>query len=159
MRRNLVTMNAFAARHSEGKERRVHFRFLLSPVEILTDADAISNLVRALNAPDKAQMIIGSSSGNENSFECVSCQNGYFTQSLLNAFMGIPVNNGNRIFRPDADNDGFIQTYELDNYIKEAVNIAAQNEGRKQSVHSKLTAGFHFPIIKPKSKWNAHASD
>jgi len=37
MRRNLVTMNAFAARHSEGKERRVHFRFLLSPVEILTD--------------------------------------------------------------------------------------------------------------------------
>ena len=125
----------------------------------MTDADAVSTLVRALNAPDKAQMIIGSSSGNENSFECVSCQNGYFTQSLLNAFMGIPVNNGNRIFRPDADNDGFIQTYELDNYIKEAVNIAAQNEGRKQSVHSKLTAGFHFPIIKPKSKWNAHASD
>jgi ferredoxin--NADP+ reductase len=35
MRRNLVTLNAYANRQLQGKQRRVHFRFLLSPVEIV----------------------------------------------------------------------------------------------------------------------------
>jgi len=112
---------------------------------------AISSMLRALNATDKVNMVIGSSSSSEKSDECEPCQNGYFTQCLLDAFDGKPAVDGNRSTLPDADGNGFVETNELDNYIKEAVFVATRANSIRQNVISLQPNGCKFPIIRPRN--------
>lgn len=111
---------------------------------------ANQNLLRALTATDKAHIVIGSSSSSEKSDECTACQNGYFSQAILDAFDGKIVvdTQTQKKYLPDVDKNGFIYSNELDNYLKEAVNIATKNNEIQQSVISRQSAGFNFPMIK-----------
>lgn len=111
---------------------------------------ASQNLLRALSASDKANIVIGSSSSGEKSDECLSCENGYFTQCILDAFDGTNVVNteNQKKYFPDNDFDGFIYTNELDNYLKEAVSLVTSKNEIQQSVISKQSPGFNFPLIK-----------
>jgi hypothetical protein len=113
---------------------------------------ANEKLLRALNASDKANIVIGSSSSSEKSEECLSCQNGYFTQSILDAFEGKNVRDSktNKTYSPDPDKNGFIYTDELDNYLKEAVSLNTRGNAINQSVISRQSPGFNFPISKLK---------
>jgi hypothetical protein len=119
---------------------------------ILEQNIANEKLMRALNASDKANIVIGSSSSSEKSEECLSCQNGYFTQSILDAFEGKTVtdNKTNKTYGPDPDKNGFIYTDELDNYLKEAVSLNTRGNAINQSVISKQSPGFNFPLSKLK---------
>lgn len=111
---------------------------------------ANEKLLRALNASDKANIVIGSSSSSEKSDECTSCQNGYFTQSILDAFDGKTVVDPTtkKEYMPDKDKNGFIYTNELDDYLKEVVSIKTRANSINQSVISKQSPGFNFPIAK-----------
>lgn len=117
---------------------------------ILEQNIANEKLMRALNASDKANIVIGSSSSSEKSEECISCQNGYFTQSILDAFEGKTVSDSktNKTYSPDPDKNGFIYTDELDNYLKEAVSLNTRGNAINQSVISKQSPGFNFPLSK-----------
>jgi hypothetical protein len=110
---------------------------------------AISSMLRALSAPDKANIVIGSSSSSEKSDECDACQNGYFTQCLLDAFEGKAVVDGRRTIRPDVDGNGFVETNELDAYIKEAVFYATRTNQFPQNVLAQQTIGYNFSIVRP----------
>jgi Caspase domain len=111
---------------------------------------ANEKLLRALNASDKANIVIGSSSSSEKSDEWVSCQNGYFTQSILDALEGKIVvdSKTKKEYSPDRDKNGFIYTNELDDYLKEVVAIHTRENAINQSVISKQSPGFNFPIAK-----------
>lgn len=113
---------------------------------------ANENLLRALNATDKANIVIGSSSSSEKSDECTDCQNGYFTQCVLDAFEGKPVADPEtgKVYWPDKDKNGFVYTNELDDYLKESVSILTRNNPLPQSVISKQSPGFNFPVVKYK---------
>ena len=113
---------------------------------------ANEKLLRALNASDKANIVIGSSSSSERSGECVACQNGYFTQSILDAFDGKIVTDPQtqKTYSPDKDQNGFVYTNELDDYLKEVVSINTRANAINQSVISKQSPGFSFPISKYK---------
>lgn len=119
---------------------------------ILEQNIANEKLLRALNASDKANIVIGSSSSSEKSEECISCQNGYFTQSILDAFEGKSVTDSktHKTYSPDTDKNGFIYTDELDNYLKEAVSLNTRGNAINQSVISKQSPGFNFPLSKLK---------
>jgi Caspase domain len=111
---------------------------------------ANENLLRALNATDKANIVIGSSSSSEKSDECKDCQNGYFTQCILDAFEGKPIKDPetSKTYSPDKDRNGFVYTNELDDYLKEAVSIMTRDNAIPQSVISKQSPGFNFPLVK-----------
>lgn len=113
---------------------------------IVSEEDAIASMVRALGDSDKAQMIVGSSTKKEESYECLQCENGYFTQCFLDVFENKKVNDS----APDRDGDGYVETFELDLYLKEAIVVATQKEGHRQNVRTIMPIGFHFPIIKIK---------
>lgn len=118
--------------------------------EFQAEQDAsMKRLLRALSAADKANIVIGSSSSGEKSDECTSCENGYFTQCLLDLFDGKSVQDGSRVIRPDLDGNGFVETNELDNYIKESVFITTRANQISQNVNSHQTIGYNFPIIRP----------
>lgn len=116
---------------------------------------AISSMLRALSAPDKANIVIGSSSSSEKSDECDACQNGYFTQCLLDAFEGKAVVDGRRTIRPDVDGNGFVETNELDAYIKEAVFYATRTNQFPQNVLAQQTIGYNFSIVRPSNSTGA----
>ena len=134
---------SFAKNFSGGKDISTESR-------VQQDA-AIGNMLRALSAPDKANIVIGSSSSSEKSDECDACQNGYFTQCLLDAFEGTSVVDGRRIIRPDVDGNGYIETNELDPYIKDAVFFATRTNPFPQNVLAQQTIGYNFSILKPKN--------
>jgi len=56
--RNIEVLRAFAAKPPEGKPRRVHLRFLVSPVEIL-GAQGVEGLVIERNRLDEQQRAVG----------------------------------------------------------------------------------------------------
>lgn len=114
---------------------------------IVSEEDAIASMVRALGDSDKAQMIVGSSAKQQESYECIQCENGYFTQCFLDVFDNKKVNDS----VPDRDGDGYVETFELDLYLKEAIVVSTQKEGHRQNVRTILPVGFHFPIIKIKT--------
>jgi Caspase domain len=109
---------------------------------------ANENLIRALNASNKPNVIISSSTDRELSDE--GDENGYFTKAILDAVEGKPVKNNKtgKIYTPDNDKDGFIYSNELDDYLKETINLITQNKPIQQNVTSKPTAGYKFPIFK-----------
>src|SRR5439155_20323414 len=56
--RNLEVLRAFAAKPLEGKPRRIHLRFLASPVQIL-GTDHVEGLVIERNRLDERQQAVG----------------------------------------------------------------------------------------------------
>ena len=82
-------------------------------------------LLETLSLEGKAQLVMGSSATSELSFECVSCQNGFFTQAVLDAFANMSVTdpNSKRTYQPDTDHDGFLSIDEFSNYLSENVRI------------------------------------
>ena len=122
---------------------------------------AHESLTRALNATEKANIIISSSSQNELSGECDECENGYFVESILSAIDGRSVKNNKtgKTYQPDGNKDGFIYTNELDDYLKEAINLITKNKPIPQNVISKPTAGYNFPIFKLSDSDNDGTAD
>lgn len=114
-------------------------------------------LVDALASTDKPYLIFGSSGSDQISWECAPCKHGYFAQTLLDAIQNKTVTEGNRRFTPDANNDGYLSPYELDNYIKEAVRVNTAHQNTPQKVYSRLTLGQNFPLLRI-SKYTAPSS-
>lgn len=106
-------------------------------------------LVNELSSTDKTNIVIGSSSSDQRSFECDACQNGYFAQAVLDCFEGKSATQGQRVFRPDNNSNGFISMHEFDEYIKEIVRITTQTQANPQKVYSKYSMGTDVPMIRP----------
>ncbi len=105
-------------------------------------------LVNELSSTDKTNIVIGSSSSDQRSFECDACQNGYFAQAILDCFEGKTATGNGRTFRPDANSNGFVSMHEFDEYVKEVVRITTLNQG-SQTVRSKYSMGTDVPMIRP----------
>jgi hypothetical protein len=108
------------------------------------------NLFKALNDPDKTNIIIGSSKSYEISDECKECQNGYFVQSILDAFEGKIITDPDtkKEYSPDQSKTGFIYINRLVDYLKETVSITTRKNRFPQDVFATQTSGTNFPIAK-----------
>jgi|GEM_PF-1104364 len=112
-------------------------------------AKAVKELVAALTATDKPNFIYASSSSSKKSWECESCKHGYLIQGFLDAFVNKPFSTtGKPDMLADANRDGFLNFYELDDYVKQFVKTKASIERDTQQVYSTGTFGEKFPVVR-----------
>jgi len=122
---------------------------LMSSKEDEEVAKAVKELVAALKATDKPNFIYASSSSSKKSWECESCKHGYLIQGILDAFVNKPLSIvGKPDMLPDSDKNGFLNFYEMDDYIKQFVKVKASIEQDTQRVYSTGTFGEKFPVVK-----------
>ena len=121
----------------------------------VSDAQTSSRrLYEELKTADKTQMILGSSASNQLSFECLSCQNGFFAEAILNVFANREVREASGItYRPDQDKDGLVSLYEFSSYMQDAVRIMTA-EARKtntvievQKVYSSVKTSSNLAFL------------
>jgi hypothetical protein len=106
----------------------------------------IKELNSALSDRDKSSIVITSSSSDKQSFECSKCENGFFTQSILDALDGKPLKINESVINPDQN--GLIYPNSLIEYMRESVLNYTKAYKDKQSVWSNLTLSNPFPIAK-----------
>ena len=109
--------------------------------ELKTD-EAIRRLVEGFSAVDKMGIVIGSSASNEISFECTECENGYFAQSIIDAFANLEFEDAyGSTSRPDANRNGYISPSELVIYIQEATKYRTA-QARKRNSQIEIQKAF-----------------
>lgn len=110
------------------------------------DLDQVINRSEALLAQynHKSSFHFYSSLNFQTSIEHIDWENGAFTQAVLDCFTQKKYRNKSRVFIPDANQDGQVDTAEFYNYISAVTGLLTENN---QTPRQSISAGGVIPLF------------